>query len=136
MLDKILMFFTPGPLQERVAFGPRVFYSWISVGLVLSLLNFPLYILSSPGATLGIEILIAGLMSGPLLMCLWGLIGLAINSMRRKSSEYIGWYWWLFPLATCLLISFWLTLAWFGLLFRLMGIKIPNFFSKIDHPQI
>jgi hypothetical protein len=126
MLEKILNFITPGPLDERFGFGARVFSSWISLGLGLGLVGLLINIASDSESTRTLDTLVAVFIGGPLVCCVLGLIGVGIDSIRGRRSEYPGWYWWVFPIATYLFIGLWLTLAWIGFLLGLMGIRLPK----------
>jgi hypothetical protein len=126
MLEKILNFITPGPLDERFGFGARVFCSWISLGLGLGLVNLLIYIALGLGTTLSLETVAAGFIGGSLLSCVYGLIGVGIDSIRGRRVEYPGWYWWVFPIATFLFVCLWLTFGLFGVFLALAGIKLPK----------
>jgi hypothetical protein len=126
MLEKILNFITPGPLDERFGFGARVFSSWISLGWGLGLVGLLINIASDSGSTRTLDTLVAVFIGGPLVCCVLGLIGVGIDSIRGRRSEYPGWYWWVFPIATYLFIGLWLTLMWIGFLLGLMGIRLPK----------
>lgn len=136
MLEKILNFITPGPLDERFGFGARVFSSWISLGLGLGLVGLLIGIASGLGATLSLEDVVGSFLFGPILCCGYGLIGVAIDSIRGRRAEYPGWYWWLFPITTFLFILLWATLCFFGIFLAGVGIKLPKFpdFSQPPTP--
>ncbi|GAB4287764.1 MAG: hypothetical protein Fur0025_21550 [Oscillatoriaceae cyanobacterium] len=127
MLEKILNFITPGPLDERFGFGARVFSSWISLGLGLGLVGLLIGIASGLGATLSLEDVVGSFLFGPILCCGYGLIGVVIDSIRGRRAEYPGWYWWLFPIITFLFILLWATLCFFGIFLAGAGIKLPKF---------
>lgn len=136
MLEKILNFITPGPLDERFGFGARVFSSWISLGLGLGLVGLLIGIASGLGATLSLEDVVGSFLFGPILCCGYGLIGVVIDSIRGRRAEYPGWYWWLFPIITFLFILLWATLCFFGIFLAGAGIKLPKFpeFSQPPTP--
>jgi len=58
----------------------------------------------------------------PFMACIFGLIGLGIDSIRVGKAEYYGWYWWLFPVITYL----WLGLMIAMIPFAIAGIKLPS----------
>lgn len=129
MLEKILNFIIPGPLDERFGFGARVFCSWISLGLGLGLgLGFVNVL--GLGSALSwenvVESLIGGCIGGIFLSCGYGLIGVVIDSIRGRRVEYPGWYWWIFPIATFLSILLWMTFGLFGVFLAFAGIKLPK----------
>ncbi len=140
MLDKFLTFITPGPLTEKVGFQTRVFTSWISLGFVLGLI-FGIIALSlgtaAPNGALAF--LLQYLISFPIAICLFGLIGLGLNSMRRGDAEYPGWYWYLFPIWTYIVIGFWLTVLLLGFFlsffFALAGINVPSIPHRFQRRQ-
>jgi len=127
-MDNILPFITPGPMKERFKFSTRVFISWISLGLFLGLMFGIGW--SIAGMSQAITAFFVYLIALPILTCSFGLIGLGIDSMQKRSSYYKGWYWWLFPITSYVFVGFWLT---FGLLFlafsfmlTIMGINLPQ----------
>lgn len=132
MLEKILNFITPGPLNERFGFGARVFSSWISLGLGLGLVNI---LISGLGGTLSWEIVVGGFIGGLVLSCGYGLIGVGIDFIRGRRVEYPGWYWWVFPIATFLSILLSLTFGLFGIFLAFAGIKLPKLPDFGDMPQ-
>ncbi len=115
-MDKILPFITPGPMKERFKFSTRVFISWISLGLFLGLMFGIGW--SIAGMSQATTAFFSYLIVLPILTCSFGLIGLGIDSMRGYSSNYQGWYWWLFPIITYFFVGFWLT---FGLIFAVFS---------------
>jgi uncharacterized membrane protein YhaH (DUF805 family) len=127
MSKDILQFVTPGPLTERFGFSARVFMSWISLGLVLGVI-FGITGISAgiATATTPLALFVQSLLTFPLIICLFGLIGLGIDSMRGRNSEYDGWYWWLFPIVTYIVIGFWFAIAILGFCLALAGINLPS----------
>lgn len=125
MWEKILTFVTPGPLTERFGFTARVFYSWISLGLIIALIGF-IFIPSSRS----IAELIPVLIGMPIFLCALGLIGLAVNYFIGNDSEYPGWYWWLFPIVTYVWLIFIIIV---GIFASLLGISLPKSSHK---PQV
>lgn len=124
-MEKILVFLTPcQPLTDRCKFSSRVLTSWLASGLVLGLILGILSLgtpTSNPsGNFLGI------FFSVPIVFCLFGLIGLGTSSMRGDSNEHPGWYWYLFPVVTYLVLGFMFALAILGFCLALAGINLPS----------
>lgn len=123
-MEQIIAFITPGPLTERVRFSTRVFTSWISLGLVLGL------VLGIVGLGAGTRdpatAFWGGLLSGSVIICLFGLIGLGISSLRGDDNEHPGWYWYLFPVVTYIIVGFMLAIAIIGFCLALAGINLPS----------
>jgi hypothetical protein len=136
MFDKIISFVTPGPMTEIFGFRARVFYSWISLGVLLTLIGTIIALIA------GYPINVGALIAMPIVVCLFGLFGLGIDSLQGRNSEYPGWYWLLFPILSYLVIGFWFSLALIGFGLALAGVRLPQLpkivrqpkFSKID-PQ-
>ena len=129
MFEQILNFVTPGPMTETFGFRPRVFYSWISLGVILTLIGIIIALIS--GSPIDPAVLIAV----PIVVCLFGLFGLGLDSIRGRSSEYPGWYWLFFPILSYLVIGFLLSFAaiCFGL--GLAGLRLPQRSNKIDRQK-
>lgn len=130
MLEQLLTFITPGPLTEKVGFQTRVFTSWISLGLVIGLIFGIIALSLGTAAPNGaVAFLLQSLISFPIVICFFGLIGLGLDSMRGGDAEYPGWYWYLFPIWTYIVIGFWLTVLLLGFFlsffFALAGINVP-----------
>jgi hypothetical protein len=127
MFEKIITFITPGSLSERFGFRARVFTSWISLGLALGLI-LGIITLSSGVATPNgqIALILQYIIGFPITICLFGLIGLGLNSMRGGDAEHPGWYWYLFPIVTYIVIGFWLTFAIIGFGLALAGVNLPQ----------
>lgn len=127
MSKNILQFVTPGPLTEKFGFSTRVFMSWVTLGLVLGVI-FGIAGISTGTATTTtpLALFLQSLFTYPIILCLFGLIGIGIDSMRGRKSEYNGWYWWLFPIATYIVIGFWFTIAILGFCLGLAGVKLPS----------
>lgn len=123
-MEQFLAFVTPGSLTERVRFSTRVFTSWISLGLVLGL------ILGIVGLSAGTRdpatAFLGGLLSGPIIICFLGLIGLGISSLRGDDNEHPGWYWYLFPVVTYIIVGFILAIAIIGFCLALAGVNLPK----------
>ena len=115
-MDNILPFITPGPMKERFKFSTRVFISWISLGLFLGLMFGIGW--SIAGMSQATTAFFSYLIALPILTCSFGLIGLGIDSMRGYSSNYQGWYWWLFPIITYFFVGFWVS---FGIIFAVFS---------------
>lgn len=127
MLDKFLTFITPGPLTEKVGFQTRVFTSWISLGFVLGLIFGIIALSLGTAAPNGaVAFLLQSLISFPIIICFFGLIGLGLNSMRGGDAEHSGWYWYLFPILTYIVIGFWLTVLLLGFGLALVGVNLPQ----------
>ncbi|WP_071189754.1 US12 family protein [Trichormus sp. NMC-1] len=121
MLEKILTFVTPGPITENFRFNVRVLYSWISLGLVIDVIVA--IIALSSGSSFDVQVLIAV----PIVVCIFGLVGLGLDSLRGRNDKHPGWYWWLFPIITYLVMGFWLCFAIFGMSLAMVGIRLPKF---------
>jgi len=125
MLEQLLTFVTPGPLTERFGFQTRVFTSWISFGLILGLISSIVLISSGTATSDGAVIFVLqSLIVYPITICFLGLIGLGIDSMRGDA-EHPGWYWWLFPMATYIVIGLWLFFVFITFLLAFAGVNIP-----------
>ncbi|MFE1744150.1 hypothetical protein [Coleofasciculus sp. H7-2] len=120
MFDKILTFVTPGPMTERFSFGARVFYSWISLGLILALVGTIIAL------SLGQTIEVGALIAMPIVVCLSGLFGLGLDSIRGRNTEYPGWYWLLFPILTYLVIGFGFAFLVVGFVLGIGGVRLPE----------
>ncbi|MCL1469108.1 hypothetical protein [Argonema antarcticum] len=129
MWEKILTFVTPGPMTETFSFRPRVFYSWISLGVILTL------IMAIRSLMLGYPIDIESLIAIPIVFCLFGLFGLGLDSVRGRSSEYPGWYWLFYPIVTYLVIGFVLSFALIGFVLGFGGIRLPQPPRMVRHPK-
>jgi len=127
MLEQILAFITPGPLTDIFGFRLRVFTSWITLGLALGLI---LYIGSLSSGTVTTDgtgtLLMNILLQVPLAVCFLGLVGLGIDAISGRRSEYPGWYWWLFPIATYIFIGFWFACMIIGFFLAFAGINLPT----------
>ena len=120
MWEKILTFVTPGPMTETFSFRARVFYSWISLGVILTLIGTIIALIS------GTPIDVGTLIAMPIVICLFGLFGLGLDSIRGRNSEHPGWYWLLYPILTYLVIGFWLAFAIVGFSLALVGVTLPE----------
>lgn len=124
MMEKILTFITPGPMTETFGFSTRVFTSWVSLGLVwgliLGIINLS-QVTSDPAT-----VFFTALLAGPIAMCLFGLIGVGINSLRGVNTEHPGWYWYLFPIVNYLIIIFWLAFAIIAFILAFAGVTLPQ----------
>lgn len=120
MFDKIISFVTPGPMTETFSFRARVFYSWISLGVILTLIGTIIALI------LGGPIDIGTIITMPIVVCLFGLFGLGIDSLQGRNSEYPGWYWLLFPILSYLVIGFFLAFALVGFILAIVGISLPQ----------
>ena len=127
MLEQFLTFITPGSLTEKVGFQTRVFTSWISLGLVLGLIFGIIALSLGTAAPNGaVAFLLQSLISFPIVICFFGLIGLGLNSMRGGDAEHPGWYWYLFPIVTYIVIGFWLAFAMIAFSLALVGVRLPK----------
>ncbi len=127
MFEQMITFITPGPLTERFGFRARVFTSWISLGLVIGLIFGIIDLSSGTAAPNGAAALVLqSLISFPIVICFFGLLGLGLNSMRGGELEHPGWYWWLFPILSCIIIIFWLAMLTLGFFLALAGINLPR----------
>jgi hypothetical protein len=122
MLEQILAFITPGPLTEIFGFRLRVFTSWITLGLALGLI-LCIGSLSSGTVTIDGTLLMNYLLQVPFIVCFLGMVGLGIDAISGRRSEYPGWYWWLFPIVTYIIIG--ISLA-FGMIALIFGINLPS----------
>ncbi|MGB5961606.1 MAG: hypothetical protein WBG73_13150 [Coleofasciculaceae cyanobacterium] len=120
MLEKILAFITPGPLNEIFGFRLRVFTSWITLGLALGLVS-SIIGLSSGAATTGnaATLIMFNLQRALFGFCFLGLVGLGIDAVGERRSEYPGWYWLLFPIVTYIFLGITLFVTIFALAFRI-----------------
>jgi len=129
MSKDLLQLLTPGPLTESCRFSTRVFTSWIVLGLGLGLLLGIVGLSSGAAATTtgGAGALLVNFLFGiPIIICLFGLIGLGIDAARGHRSEYAGWYWWLFPIVTYIVIGFWFGFMILAFTFALAGVNLPK----------
>ncbi|WP_144052349.1 hypothetical protein [Anabaena sp. PCC 7108] len=122
-------------MTENFRFNVRVLYSWISLGLVIDVIVA--IIALSSGSSFDVQVLIAV----PIVVCIFGLVGLGLDSLRGRNDKHPGWYWWLFPIITYLVMGFWLGFTIFGMSLAMAGIRLPKprsdgkpRFSQID-PQ-
>jgi hypothetical protein len=122
MLEQILAFITPGPLTEIFGFRLRVFTSWITLGLALGLI-LCIGSLSSGTVTIDGTLLMNYLLQVPFIVCFLGMVGLGIDAISGRRSEYPGWYWWLFPIVTYIFIGITLFVTMIALIF---GINLPK----------
>lgn len=123
-MEPILAFITPGPLGERCGFSTRVLTSWLSLGLLLGVV---LGIISlSAGTADPISAFFSGLFAGPILICVFGLLGLGVSSLRGDSNYHPGWYWYLFPIVTYIIIGFWFAFAIIAFTFAIAGVNLPK----------
>jgi hypothetical protein len=121
MLEQLLTFVTPGPLTEKFGFQTRVFTSWISFGLILGLISSIALISSGTATPDGVVVFVLqSLIIYPFIICFLGLTGLGLDSMRGDT-EHPGWYWWLFPIVTYIVIGFW----FFVILLGFAGVNLP-----------
>jgi hypothetical protein len=135
-LKKIISFVTPDPMTESFSFRARVFYSSISLGVILTLIGTIIALILGGPIDLGTIIVM------PIVVCLFGLFGLGIDALQGRNSEYPDWYWLLFPILSYLMIGFFFAFALVGFLLAIVGISLPQppnivrqpKFSKID-PQ-
>ncbi|HBE20789.1 MAG TPA: hypothetical protein DEG17_00960 [Cyanobacteria bacterium UBA11149] len=111
MLEKILYFITPGPMTETFRFRARVFYSWISLGIILGLIIFIAAGIEGNTKDVRIEEYLYYLFVITSALCLVALIGLGIDYVRKGNPEYQGWYWLLFPIITYLRLVFYFLIA-------------------------
>lgn len=123
-MDQILAFVTPGPLTERVGFSTRVLTSWVCLGLVLGLIS-GIAVSASATASSSAPFL-SYLLAGPISICLFGVVGLGISSLRGEDNEHLGWYWYLFPIVTYIVVGFWLAMVILGFCLALAGISLPS----------
>jgi hypothetical protein len=129
MSKDFVQFLTPGPLTESCRFSTRVFTSWIVLGLGLGLVLGIIGLSSGAAATTtgGAGALLVNCLFGiPVIICLFGLIGLGIDAARGRRSEYAGWYWWLFPIVTYIVIGFWFAFMILAFAFALAGVNLPK----------
>ncbi|MCT7973081.1 hypothetical protein [Laspinema olomoucense] len=144
-MEKFLTWITPGPLTEGCKFSARVVTSWITQGFALGFIAAILNSLNIATVTTGStdpgkDFLLILLIS-PIPICLWGLIGVAISSIRGEKLYYPGWYWYLFPWVSMFTVS-WLTFGLFiaiGDLLLGTGIKLPDLpknLRKFDKNQL
>ncbi|MCT7954540.1 hypothetical protein [Laspinema palackyanum] len=140
-MEKILTWITPGPLTEGCKFSARVVTSWITqgfaLGFIAAILNGLNIATVTTGSTDPGKDFLLILLISPIAMCLWGLIGVAISSIRREELYYPGWYWYLFPWVSMFTVS-WLTFGLFiaiGDLLLGTGIKLPDLPKPSGRPS-
>lgn len=122
-MEQIITFITPGPLTQRVRFSTRVFTSWISLGLVLGLI---IGIANLSTGNNDSTTAFWGFLSGPILICSFGLIGLGLSSLRGDDNEHPGWYWYLFPVVSYITLGFIFAIGILGFCLALAGIHLPS----------
>jgi hypothetical protein len=97
ILAIFLKILTPGPLNSPVKFSWRVITSWIVTGWAIGFF-FMLPALASgglpdPGAALGVVLFLF-----PIVLIVYGLIGLGIDLIRGKKLSRTGWVWYIHPI--------------------------------------
>jgi hypothetical protein len=122
MLEQILAFITPGPLTEIFGFRLRVVTSWITLGLAIGLI-LCIGSLSSGTVTIDGTLLMNYLLQFPFAVCFLGFVGLGIDAVGGRRSEYPGWYWWLFPIVTYIFLGITLFVTMIALI---SGINLPR----------
>lgn len=134
MLEQFLKFITPGPLTEEFGFRLRVFTSWISLGLILGPIIGIIALNSGAAAPDGAVVLVLQyLIRTPIIFCIFGLIGLCLDSYQGEAEHY-GWYWWLFPIIIYIATGFWLAILLLGSIFGFAGMNLPSR-SRRRQPQ-
>jgi hypothetical protein len=106
MLKLVIDLITPGPLKERFPFSKRVWISWINLSLAQVL------VVGIVGLALGAidpSQIFVSLFLSPLKSCLFGLLGMWLNSFRGADPEQKGWFWMLLPFFSQLGIGLGLT---------------------------
>jgi hypothetical protein len=123
-MEPILAFITPGPLAERCGFSTRVLTSWLSLGLVLGLVLGIIGL--SSGTADPASAFFGSLFAGPIIICVFGLLGLGISSLRGDSNYHSGWYWYLFPIVTYIIVGFSIVFAIISFALALAGVNLPK----------
>jgi hypothetical protein len=121
ILAIFLKILTPGPLNSPVKFSWRVITSWIVTGWAIGFL-FMLPALASGGlpdlgAALGVVLFLF-----PIVLIVYGLIGLGIDLIRGKKLSRTGWVWYIHPIVSI----FWIALGILGFIVGLAGLSLPK----------
>lgn len=121
ILAILLKIFTPGPLNLPVKFSWRVLTSWLVTGWAIGLLAVFAALTSSsltnPGAAV-----VGILFSFPIVIIVYGLMGLGIDLMRGKKLSRTGWVWYIYPIVSV----FWVAIGILGIIVALAGVKLPK----------
>jgi hypothetical protein len=123
-MEPILVFITPGSLTEKCKFSTRVLTSWLSLGAFLGLVSGIISLITGT-ATLT-SVLVGCLFLGPLFVCVFGLLGVGIGSLRGYDNYHPGWYWYLFPIVTNIIIGFWIAVTIIAFMLAMVGVNLPQ----------
>ncbi|KOR37040.1 hypothetical protein AM228_09670 [Planktothricoides sp. SR001] len=138
-MEKIPSWIIPIPLDDRCKFSVRVLTSWISLTLALGLIIFIAGIPGGAASGTNLTDSLLGLfVAFPILICLFGVIGIVFSSTRGEEPYYPGWYWYLFPFVIWITVS-WLMFGFFigliGLLIGAPGVKLPDLPKPSGRPS-
>lgn len=105
MLEILVKFLTPGPLNLPVKFQARILCCWIATGTVVGFFVLILTLIGGSSSVdfftvLGFPFTIA------LVYCIYGLIGIAIDKARSIPTIHKGWYWYVYPALTIVWLVF------------------------------
>jgi hypothetical protein len=125
MSKNIFQFITPSQLTEKFRFSTRVLMSWAALGLGLGVI-IGIVMISSGTSHSVLNDFLGCLFAVPIVICLFGLVGLGIDSMGGRDAYYDGWYWYLFPVVTYLLVGFWVAWSIIGFSLALAGVRLPK----------
>jgi hypothetical protein len=129
MSKNIFQFITPSQLTEKFRFSTRVLMSWAALGLGLGVI-IGIVMISSGTSHSVLNDFLGCLFAVPIVICLFGLVGLGIDSMGGRDAYYDGWYWYLFPVVTYLLVGFWVAWSIIGFSLALAGVRLPKIPQK------
>jgi hypothetical protein len=121
----LLKIFTPGPLNSPIKFSWRVLTSWMVTGWVVGLLATFLSVsttgnsrgMTDPGMVFAVILFVF-----PIVIIVYGLIGLGIDLMRGKKLSRTGWVWYIYPI----LSIFWIVIGILGIIIGLAGLSVPK----------
>ncbi|WP_204102013.1 MULTISPECIES: hypothetical protein [Spirulina sp. CCY15215] len=128
-MNLIIKYVTPGSFTLPSKFGIRVVTSWY---ITYALLACLLFLFSGELGNQNLsEILANCLFYFPIAICIYGFIGIVIDKLRGNSLYYPGFYWYIYPLATTVMIAIFLIF----LCLSLIGVKFPKPQNQIINPD-
>jgi hypothetical protein len=134
MSKNIFQFITPSQLTEKFRFSTRVLMSWAALGLVLGIISGIIMISTGTSHSV-LNDFVGCLFAVPIVICLFGLVGLGIDSMGGRDAYYDGWYWYLFPVVTYLLVGFWIAWSIIGFSLALAGVRLPKIRPSVNQDE-